>query len=75
MVPQIAVGTALPVRDAGYLAKLLREKLDTVDPGFGIEVIALEAETVAPLQGTADPACRCRRAGCQPTVWPAWSIR
>jgi protein ImuB len=47
--PQIAVGTALPVRDAGYLAKLLCEKLDTVDPGFGIEVIALEAETVAPL--------------------------
>ncbi|MGA8196076.1 MAG: DNA polymerase Y family protein [Acetobacteraceae bacterium] len=49
-VPQIAVTTALAVRDAGYLAKLLREKLDTVDPGFGIEVIALEAEIVAPLR-------------------------
>jgi protein ImuB len=49
-VPQIAVTTALAVRDPGYLAKLLREKLDTVDPGFGIEVIALEAEIVAPLQ-------------------------
>jgi protein ImuB len=49
-VPQIAVTTALPVRDAAYLTKLLREKLDTVDPGFGIEVIALEAEIVAPLQ-------------------------
>ncbi|HEX3405126.1 MAG TPA: DNA polymerase Y family protein [Acetobacteraceae bacterium] len=49
-VPQIAVTTALPVRDAGYLGKLLHDKLDTVDPGFGIEVIALEAETVAPLQ-------------------------
>jgi protein ImuB len=49
-VPQIAVTTALPVRDAAYLTKLLREKLDTVDPGFGIEVIALEAESVAPLQ-------------------------
>lgn len=50
VVPQIAVNTALPVRDAGYLGKLLREKLDTVDPGFGIEVIALEAEIVAPLK-------------------------
>jgi protein ImuB len=49
-VPQIAVTTALPVRDAPYLTKLLREKLDTIDPGFGIEVIALEAESVAPLQ-------------------------
>ncbi len=49
-VPQIAVTAALPVRDASYLTKLLREKLDTVDPGFGIEVIALEAEIVAPLQ-------------------------
>jgi protein ImuB len=49
VVPQIAAGTALPVRDAAYLAKLLCEKLNTVDPGFGIEVIALEAEIVAPL--------------------------
>jgi protein ImuB len=66
-VPQIMVGTALPVRDPAYLTKLLREKLDTVDPGFGIEMIALEAETVAPLQApqarltdltTPDPADR-----------------
>jgi protein ImuB len=38
------------VRDAVYLIRLLREKLNTVNPGFGIEVIALEAEIVAPLQ-------------------------
>jgi protein ImuB len=50
VVPGIAVSTALPVRDPAYLTKLLSEKLDTVDPGFGIEVIALEAEIVAPLQ-------------------------
>jgi protein ImuB len=49
-VPRIAVGTALPVRDATYLAKLLGEKLDSVDPGFGIEVMSLEAETVALLR-------------------------
>src|SRR6185436_15212024 len=39
-----------PVRDASYLVKLLCEKLETVDPGFGIEMIVLEVETVAPLQ-------------------------
>lgn len=50
MVPRIAVGTALPVRDAAYVTKLLCEKLDTVDPGFGIEVVVLEAQTMAPLQ-------------------------
>jgi protein ImuB len=49
-VPQIVVTTALPVRDPIYLTKLLRERLDTVDPGCGIEVITLQAETVAPLQ-------------------------
>jgi protein ImuB len=49
VVPRVTVKTALPVREAGYLSKLLGEKLNTVDPGFGIEVIALEAEIVAPL--------------------------
>ncbi|HEY7577240.1 MAG TPA: DNA polymerase Y family protein [Acetobacteraceae bacterium] len=50
LVPRITVSTALPVRDATYLARLLGEKLDSVDPGFGIEVMALAAEKVAPLQ-------------------------
>ena len=50
VVPQIAVATALAVRDPAYLAKLLSEKLETVDPGFGIEMIVLEAETVASLK-------------------------
>ena len=64
-VPRIAVGTALPVRDAAYLTKLLCERLDSVDPGFGIEVMALEAEIVAPLRApqpqlmaTQDPSER-----------------
>jgi protein ImuB len=49
-VPRITVSTAMPVRDVPYLTRLLREQLDTIDPGFGIEVMALEAETVAPLR-------------------------
>ncbi len=63
VVPRIVIGTALPVRDAAYLAKLLREKLDGVDPGFGIEVIMLEAETVAPLMAPQGGLLAAERAG------------
>ncbi len=51
-VPQIAASTALPIRDPAYLTKLLREKLEAVDPGFGVEMIALEAAAVAPLSAS-----------------------
>ena len=75
VVPQIVVSTALPVRDAAYLAKLLREKLDSIDPGFGVEVIATGGRN----RGVAD---RCRRLSwpmslrrMRPIVSPAWSTR
>ena len=47
-VPRIAIGTAQPVREPAYLARLLGEKLDTVDPGFGVEAMTLEADDVVP---------------------------
>jgi protein ImuB len=47
--PHIAIATALPVRDARYVAKLLCAKLETIDPGFGVETILLEADETAPL--------------------------
>ena len=49
--PAITVGTAMPVRDPVYLLKLLAAKLDTLDPGFGVEVVRLSADQVAPLVG------------------------
>ena len=39
----VAIGTAQPSRDAGHLARLFAEKLDAVDPGFGIEAMIVEA--------------------------------
>jgi protein ImuB len=45
----IAIATARPVRDAAYVTKLLKEKLEKIDPGFGIDAIALEAGETAPL--------------------------
>ena len=45
-----AVSTALPVRDAARVFRLFREKLGLIDPGFGIDIAALAATHVEPLE-------------------------
>ncbi len=45
----VAVGTARPVRDAAHLERLFADKLEQLDPGFGVEVMVLAATTVDPL--------------------------
>ncbi|MFS3137188.1 Y-family DNA polymerase [Gluconacetobacter sacchari] len=45
----IRVATARPVRDAGRLARLLCEKIETIDPGFGIERMVLTAVRAEPM--------------------------
>jgi protein ImuB len=47
-VQAIRVGTAQPVRDAMRLTRLLCDKIETVDPGFGIEIMRLAATTAEP---------------------------
>ncbi|HEY0435830.1 MAG TPA: DUF6504 family protein, partial [Phenylobacterium sp.] len=47
----LAVGLALPGRDPARIAKLFAPKLETVDPGFGIEVVTLAAREVEPISG------------------------
>lgn len=47
--PFIRAGTALPTRDAAHLTRLLTDKIETIDPGFGIEEIFLTATRTAPL--------------------------
>lgn len=42
----VRVGTATPVRDVKRLTRLLCDKIETIEPGFGIEVMTLTA-TVA----------------------------
>ena len=49
-VVRIDVATAMPTRDAAHAGKLLQERLGSIDPGFGIDIITLAAEDVAPLQ-------------------------
>lgn len=45
----IRVGTALPVRDVRRLTRLLSDQIEKVDPGFGIELMALSASLAEPL--------------------------
>jgi protein ImuB len=46
---RLAVGTSRPTRDERALARLFAERLERIDPGFGIEAVALAASAVEPL--------------------------
>jgi protein ImuB len=48
-IEAIRIGTAKPARDGRRLAKLLVDRLDTVDPGLGIELMTLAAPIAEPL--------------------------
>ena len=48
-VERIVLGTARPSRDPRHLAALFNERLDTVDPGLGVEDMILAAFAVEPL--------------------------
>lgn len=45
----VRVGTALPLRDAKRMTRLLADKIETIEPGFGIEIMTLAAAVVEPL--------------------------
>jgi len=45
----VRVGLAKPVRDIKRLTRLLCDKLETVDPGFGVETMVLAAPMAEPL--------------------------
>jgi protein ImuB len=48
-IEAIRIGTARPVRDRKRLTRLLCDKIETVDPGFGIEIMRLAATLAEPL--------------------------
>lgn len=45
----IRVGTAQPVRDEKRLTRLFSDRIETIDPGFGIEIMDLTATLAEPL--------------------------
>jgi protein ImuB len=50
-VQTIRVGTARPSRDAAHLARLLTERVETIDPGLGIEAMQLVVSLADRLSG------------------------
>ena len=48
-IAAVRVGMAMPVRDAKRLTRLLCDRIETIDPGFGIEVMMLTATIAEPL--------------------------
>ncbi|WOJ91848.1 DNA polymerase Y family protein (plasmid) [Methylocapsa polymorpha] len=49
-IEAIRIGTALPVRDVKRLTRMLCDKIETVDPGFGVEIMRLAASVAEPLE-------------------------
>ena len=49
-IEAIRVGTSRPIRDVQRLTKLLCDKIEKVDPGFGIETMTLTALVAEPLE-------------------------
>jgi protein ImuB len=45
----VRVGMAMPTRDAKRIARLLSDKIETIDPGYGIEIMTLAATHAEPL--------------------------
>lgn len=48
----IRAGTAKPARDVAWLTKLLRDRTEKIEPGFGIERLSLVAVMSEPLEET-----------------------
>jgi protein ImuB len=48
-IAAIRIGTARPVRDATRLTRLLCDRIEIIDPGFGIEIMRLAATLAEPL--------------------------
>lgn len=48
----LRAGTAKPVRDIAWLTKLFRDRIEKIEPGFGIEKLSLAATLAEPLVET-----------------------
>ncbi len=48
-ISEVAIGTSRPNRQPAHLARLFFEKLERLDPGFGVDVAILAAIVVDPL--------------------------
>ena len=49
----IEVSAARPVRSARHILRLFHEKIDAIDPGFGIDLLLIQARRTGPMTETA----------------------
>ncbi|MFN7054013.1 Y-family DNA polymerase [Hyphomonas sp.] len=54
-VAAVSVNAAAPVRSAAHVLRLFREKIAAIDPGFGIDLLTLEAERTGPMETGSRP--------------------
>ncbi|MEL7543969.1 MAG: DNA polymerase Y family protein, partial [Pseudomonadota bacterium] len=50
-VSSAAIATARASRDPQHLARLFRDRIETINPGFGVDLAELRADVVEPLRG------------------------
>ncbi|MEZ0000732.1 Y-family DNA polymerase [Sinorhizobium fredii] len=55
-IQSLRAGTAKPVRDIAWLTKLFRDRIERIEPGFGIEKLSLTAIIAEPLIETQSAA-------------------
>ena len=60
---RVAITMSRPSRSVDHILRLFRERLDTLDPGFGVDVLVLSVDAAGPLETEQlDLACD---AGCE----------
>ncbi|HWA63165.1 MAG TPA: DNA polymerase Y family protein [Caulobacteraceae bacterium] len=67
---RLAIGLSLPGREADRIARLFAPMLETVDPGFGVEVATLAADQVEPLSEVQQRLDATREIGVEEGVAP-----
>jgi protein ImuB len=54
-VSAVSVNAARPVRAPAHVLRLFREKIGRIDPGFGIDLLLLEAARTGPMEAGSRP--------------------
>jgi len=65
---RVAIGTSRPVRDVAHLQRLLCDRIVEIDPGFGIDVMAVRAVLIEPLSAAQLGLAQRRGPGVQDSL-------
>lgn len=54
-IAALTVNAARPVRAPKHVMRLFREKIERIDPGFGVDLLTLEADRTGPMEAGSRP--------------------